>query len=54
MNGIIPAKYQRMEFDKVILQALEMVVSEGEVCIKLIIRIFYLSFYVFNCNFYIM
>lgn len=30
MNGIIPTKYQRMEFDKVILQALEMVVSEGE------------------------
>ncbi|XP_014786307.1 exocyst complex component 7 isoform X1 [Octopus bimaculoides] len=30
MNGIIPEKYQRMEFDKVILRALEMVVSEGE------------------------
>lgn len=30
MNGIIPSKYQRMEFDKVILQALEMVVNEGE------------------------
>ena len=31
MSGIIPEKHQRMVFDNIVQQSLEMVVNEGEV-----------------------